>query len=246
MNYTQAKLGVAVAEAEVSSVREMWDARKHQPTTQRRAKAAVGAVLQSKLLRDYALKHVVNNNPYSDYLEGYTYLGVGMEQVVYRKGDQVLKFVHDSNGHFNGIDLHDVAEKLQTETDQCKALLGDRWVSTDFDVVTETGSGLSSVVAYQPFIAPEFSFGSMTVLSADTAIPSEEKREFADQLSELHTATLLHADVLGQHNVFATGDARLTILDTIPVDASVQETIAGDGRTVAEHIVERIDLLRAA
>ncbi len=234
------RLNLMLVEAERKSVRSMWQVRRHQPPVERIAKVALGVALQNKTVRDAVKCHKMRTPD----LPGYRYVGSGMEQRVYRNGSNVLKLLY-STDKFGSMKPDDIAEKLQRETDVCKEVLGPVWLSTEFDVLELPSTGLPTVVSRQQFVPHRKAYPSMQDLAADQSVTAIAKDCFADNLQHLHATTGLQADLLGVNNVLL-GTQGLTIIDTIPVDASVQQQIGVSGRTVAEDIQSQLDTIRSS
>lgn len=239
MNAPMRRLEKASFEAEISSVKRMWEIREGQNPIERIAKVAVGACLKSRVVRSLVSPPTHIQSP-----EGYSFIGKGWEQAVYRKDDQVLKVLHDTANKYADLTPHNLAEKLQTETDICKEQLGPRWVPTEFDIMPMGDLGQDTVVARQPFIEARASFVTTHALARDTKVATAEKNDFADSLTQLHSNTGLHADIIGCNNIYLVEGSGLTMVDTIPVDAAQQAVAMPDGRPIGEHITEGLTRLR--
>lgn len=239
MQINEARLGVAIAEAEEASVQDMWRVRSHQQMIERMAKVALGGVLKNNVVRRYAKEYIQKHCG----LEGYEYIGNGMEQTVFRKGSSILKVMHTHIGRYRETPTDAIAEKLQVQSDICRSQLGDTWVPTDFDVLVDE-NGTERIVAYQPFIGAAEKFHDMRGITKSRRVDSAQRYVFADQLEELHGNTGLHADILGRYNVLLGADRELAIVDTIPVDGDMQNQVAPDGWSVLKHIKQQITVLR--
>lgn len=239
MQINEARLGVAIAEAEGASVQDMWRARSHQQMIERMAKVALGAALKSNVVRRYAKEYIQKHCG----LEGYEYIGNGMEQTVFRKGSSILKVMHTHISKYRETPADTIAEKLQTESDICRSQLGGTWVPTDFDILVDE-NGTERIVAYQPFIDAAEKFHNMRGITKSRRVDSAQRYVFADQLEELHGNTGLHADILGRYNVLLGADRELAIVDTIPVDGDMQRRVEPNGQSMLQHIEEQVAVLR--
>lgn len=242
MAYEKSKFERMVKEAEQKSVSEMWAVRQHQPLPERIVKTAVGAALQSAVVRERALRYAKTSKDFP----GHTRIGEGEDQTVFRRGDRVVKLLHSALQRYPDRSMEDIAHMLQTATDTCKPYMGRMWVPTDFDVVVLPVSGDEAVVARQPYIRSRASYRTMDVLAADPQVPITEKHRFAENAGELHHMTGLHVDVLGPHNVCLSQIGGLVVNDTLPISRELQQEAAKDGRTYGEHAQANLDMLRAA
>lgn len=180
--------------------------------------------------------------PESKYFPGYKLLGGGEEQLVYRRGSEIFKLLFNSR-HMSVLPPRDIVEKLQTEADICQTLLGSKWNPTEFDLVEHPTTGKQAVASRQPYIKPNVSYRSMSHLATDHSVSSQQKRQFAEDVSMIHETTGLGVDVLGSGNV-VNHAGKLVVVDTIVIDQQRQtETEPGEHRNIGQVLVDEVALI---
>ena len=185
-----------------------------------------------------------------------TYVSAGMEQVVLRDGDEILKIIMRSSNHPNlGAYTKEGVAELEAINKQCMEAAPEIWTSTDFSSIKTKGLARKLRVAVrQPYIQSVAGGGhSPFDLLRHKEVCPTQAREFARSVLRIVEKVGVVPDLGGRDNVMygssvdsSSMTPRLHIVDTLPIegDASYLRKVKNPGDD--ESFYDRISRLAEA
>jgi len=211
----QARTLALSVEAKNRNTKDMWRIRRDQPVVPRLAKTTLGFALRSERIRHRVLAHA------SAAIGGTAVLGCGAEQLVVTDGEKVRKLLFNTITSEIG-QVEEGAERLRSETGLCADYLGEYWLPTSFEPTRLANPNKFAIVAHQEHLV-----GVNFYKSALDVVADEQRKDFAQRIVALHSATGLYPDIIGRANIAKHNDSgALQVVDTIPVTPFVQSSIS--------------------
>ena len=228
----------AAALAGQSSSMEMLANRANQPLLIR-----LGKVSFAKLLAPFVPGCLPGE------LKGLKRLRSGGEQIVYTDGENALKIIFGSITH-NENEAAAIAHVLQDRFDTAQKIMSRHLLETTYSPLSLYG--WFAVGALQKLQRPKASFRNIEELVAydDSLGYRRRLNAFSAATLELHNATSLYPDLLGEHNVIYRPNSdggTVSVIDNMLVTPDMQQKIeATTGLPVGELIASKIDLINQA